>query len=365
MNTRLENLMQWLQEQNVEAAFLTSTPNVFYMTNFHCEPHERLLGLFVFQEKEPILICPKMEEGQARNAGWAHEIIGFTDTDKPWDMIAKAIQDRGIDASAVAIEKEHLNVERYEELAKLFPKAAFRSAEEKVRELRLIKDEKELSILRQAAYMADYAVGIGVEAIKEDRSELEVLAIIEHELKKKGIHKMSFDTMVLAGANSALPHGIPGANKMKRGDFVLFDLGVIIDGYCSDITRTVAFGDISEEQTRIYNTVLTGQLQAVEACKPGVTLGEIDNAARSVIADAGYGEFFPHRLGHGLGISVHEYPDVKEGNESLLKEGMVFTIEPGIYVPNAGGVRIEDDIYITKDGSEILTKFPKELQFVK
>ena len=175
---------------------------------------------------------------------------------------------------------------------------------------------------------------------------------------------MSFDTMVLAGANSALPHGIPGANKMKRGDFVLFDLGVIIDGYCSDITRTVAFGEISEEQTRIYNTVLAGQLQAVEACKPGVTLGAIDNAARSVIADAGYGDFFPHRLGHGLGISVHEYPDVKAGNESPLKEGMVFTIEPGIYVPNVGGVRIEDDIYITKDGSEILTKFPKELQFV-
>ena len=115
---------------------------------------------------------------------------------------------------------------------------------------------------------------------------------------------MSFDTMVLAGANSALPHGIPGANKMKRGDFVLFDLGVIIEGYCSDITRTVAFGEISEEQTRIYNTVLAGQLQAVEACKPGVTLGAIDNAARSVIADAGYGDFFPHRLGHGLGISV-------------------------------------------------------------
>lgn len=175
--------------KNVEAAFLTSTPNVFYMTNFHCEPHERLLGLFVFQEKEPILICPKMEEGQARNAGWAHEIIGFTDTDKPWDMIAKAIADRGIDANAIAIEKEHLNVERYEELTKLFPKAAFKSAEEKVRELRLIKDEKELSILRQAAYMADFAVEIGVNAIEENRSELEVLAIIEHELKKKAYIK--------------------------------------------------------------------------------------------------------------------------------------------------------------------------------
>lgn len=365
MNTRLEKLMQWLQEQNTEAAFLTSTPSVFYMTNFHCEPHERLLGLFVFQEKEPMLICPKMEEGHARGAGWTHEIIGYTDTDNPWDMIAKAIEARGIDAGTVAIEKEHLNVERYEYLSQLFPKATFRSAEEKVRELRLIKDEKELAILREAAAMADYAVEIGVNAIQENRSELEVLATIEHELKKKGIHKMSFDTMVLTGANSALPHGVPGANKMQRGDFVLFDLGVIIDGYCSDITRTVAFGEISDEQKRIYETVLKGQLNAVESCKPGATFSEIDRAARSVIADAGYGDFFPHRLGHGLGISVHEFPDVKEGNNSPLREGMVFTIEPGIYVPNLGGVRIEDDVYITKDGVEILTKFPKELQFVK
>lgn len=365
MNTRLEKLMQWLREQNMEAAFITSTENVFYMTNFHCEPHERLLGLFVFPEKEPMLICPKMEESQARTAGWAHEIIGFTDTDRPWDMIAKAIEKRGIDVKTIAIEKEHLNVERYEELTKLFSKATFRAAEEKVRELRLIKDAKELAILREAAAMADYAIEVGVSAIQENRSELEVLATIEHELKKKGIHKMSFDTMVLTGANSALPHGVPGANKMQRGDFVLFDLGVIIDGYCSDITRTVAFGDISEKQKHIYDTVLAGQLQAIEACKPGVTLGEVDRAARSVIEDAGYGDFFPHRLGHGLGISVHEYPDVKEGNNTPLREGMVFTIEPGIYVPNVGGVRIEDDIYVTENGVEILTKFPKELQFVK
>lgn len=357
--------MQWLREQDTGAAFITSTENVFYMTNFHCEPHERLLGLFVFPEKEPMLICPKMEEGKARTAGWAHEIIGFTDTDNIWDMITNAIAKRGIDARTVAIEKEHLNVERYEELTKLFPKATFRAAEEKMRELRLIKDAKELSILREAAAMADYAIEVGISAIQENRSELEVLATIEHELKKKGIHKMSFDTMVLTGANSALPHGIPGANKMQRGDFVLFDLGVIIDGYCSDITRTVAFGDISDEQKHIYDTVLTGQLQAIEACKPGVTFGEIDRAARSVIADAGYGDFFPHRLGHGLGISVHEYPDVKEGNNAPLCEGMVFTIEPGIYVPNVGGVRIEDDIYVTENGVEILTKFPKELQFVK
>ncbi len=364
MNQRLEKLTNWLKEQDIQAAFLSSTPNVFYMSKFHCEPHERLLGLFVFQEAEPLLICPKMEESAAKQT-WEYEVLGYTDTDDTWGMIRKALQARNIEGRTIAIEKEHLNVERYEHLRALFPQASFVSAETKMHELRLIKDEQELAILRQAAYMADFAVEVGVHEIAEGKTELEILATIENELKKKGINKMSFDTMVLAGANSALPHGEPGTNRIQPGDFVLFDLGVVIDGYCSDITRTVAFRSVNEEQQRIYDTVLAGQLKAIEACKPGVAIAEIDKAARSTIADAGYGQYFPHRLGHGLGISVHEYPSITDVNQNPLKEGMVFTIEPGIYVPNVGGVRIEDDVYVTKDGVEILTKFPKELQFVK
>ncbi|UOY94294.1 Xaa-Pro peptidase family protein [Ectobacillus sp. JY-23] len=365
MEHRLHNLMSWLQKQDIEAAFITSTSNVFYLTGFHCEPHERLLGVFVFPEKEPILICPKMEEGPARSAGWPHEIIGFSDTDNPWVLIEQAMQKRDISVRTIAVEKEHLNVERYEELLALFSGAAFVAAEAKLHELRLIKDEKELAILRQAAYMADWAVELGVSQIAEGKSEMEILGTIEYELKKKGISKMSFDTMVLAGANSALPHGEPGTNQIKRGDFVLFDLGVVIDGYCSDITRTVAFGDISEEQRNIYETVLTAQLQAIEASKPGAAIDTVDRAARSYIENAGYGAYFPHRLGHGLGISVHEYPSLTDANTSPLRTGMVFTIEPGIYVPNVGGVRIEDDIYVTTDGVEILTKYPKELHIIK
>ncbi|MFX3623923.1 MAG: M24 family metallopeptidase [Ectobacillus sp.] len=364
MKQRLQNLMQWLQTHDMEAAFLTSTPNVFYMSGFHCEPHERLLGLFVFQEKEPILICPKMEESQARAAGWEYEIIGYNDTDNPWIMISDAIIARRIDMRTLAVEKEHLNVERYENLIALFPQASFAAAEAKLHELRLIKDEKELGILRQAAEVADWAVELGVSQIAEGKTEMEILGAIEYELKKKGISQMSFATMVLAGANSALPHGEPSSNPIRRGDFVLFDLGVVIDGYCSDITRTVAFGHVSDEQKRIYDTVLAAQLKAIDACKPGISIDAVDRAARSYIEKAGYGDCFPHRLGHGLGISVHEYPSLTDANTTPLRTGMVFTIEPGIYVPNVGGVRIEDDVYITESGVEILTKYPKELQII-
>ena len=223
---------------------------------------------------------------------------------------------------------------------------------------------QEISLIREACKLADYAVEVGCAEIKEGKTELEIVAAIEYELKKKGITDMSFATMVLTGANGASPHGTPGQTKIQKGDFVLFDLGVIVDGYCSDITRTVAYGEINDKQKEIYDTVLKAQLAAIEASKPEVTCANVDLTARKIISDAGYGEYFPHRLGHGLGIGVHEYPSLTETNDLQLEAGMVYTIEPGIYVPNVAGVRIEDDILVTKNGVEILTKFPKELQYI-
>lgn len=365
MNQRLEKLQAWMKENNVDVSFLTSSENVFYVSGFYSDPHERLLALAVFQEAEPFLVCPSMEKGEAKKSGWEYEIIGYSDTDRPWDFIQKAIQSRINKVSKAAIEKEHLNVERYEELSLLFPNAMFISAEEKLRTLRMMKDAKELKIIEEACALADYAIEVGVSEIREGKTELEILSAIEYALKQKGVTEMSFATMVLTGANAASPHGTPGLTKVQKGDLVLFDLGVVVDRYCSDITRTVAYGDISAKQKEIYDTVLTAQLAAIEASKPGVTAAEVDLTARRIIAGGGYGEYFPHRLGHGLGISVHEYPSMTETNSLVLKEGMVYTIEPGIYVPEVAGVRIEDDIYITYDGAKVLTKYPKELQIVR
>ncbi len=351
-----------MKENDVQVCFLTSPENVFYLSGFNSDPHERLLGLAIFQEEEPFLICPGMEKDTARHAGWPYEIIGYSDIDQPWELVHNAVNKRVKSVLKIAIEKEHMNVERFETLKSLFSGAAFFSAEEKLRKQRMIKTESELVKLREACELADFAINSGMDEIKEGKTELEVLAAVEYELKKKGVSQMSFATMVLTGSNAASPHGIPGQTKIKKGDLVLFDLGVIVDGYCSDITRTVAYGDINEKQLDVYNTVLKAQLAAIEAIKPGVPCSEIDLTARRIIADAGYGEFFPHRLGHGLGISVHEYPSVTEKNPLVLEEGMVFTVEPGIYVPDIAGVRIEDDVLVTATGCEILTKFPKNLQ---
>jgi Xaa-Pro dipeptidase len=365
MNHRLEKLQTWMKENNIEVSFVTSSENVFYLTGYYTNPHERLLALAVFQVEEPFLVCPGMEAHEAKRSGWEHEIIGFSDIDNPWEMVLNSINKRISGVVKVAIEKEHMNVERYEQLSMLFPKAAFVSAEEKLRKLRMIKDAKELKIIEEACALADYAVEFGVSEIKEGKTELDVLNAVEYALKKKGVTEMSFATMVLTGANAASPHGNPGETKIQKGDFVLFDLGVVVDRYCSDITRTVAYGDINDKQKEIYDTVLKAQLAALEVSKPGITAAEVDLTARRVISEAGYGEYFPHRLGHGLGIGVHEYPSMTETNQLVLEEGMVYTIEPGIYVPEVAGVRIEDDVFVTADGVKILTKFPKELQIIK
>jgi Xaa-Pro dipeptidase len=364
MKKRLEAFHNWLVEEKIDVAILTSSENVFYYSNFFSDPHERVLAIVLFQNEAPFLVCPQMEVETARAAGFDQTIIGYKDTENAWDKVTAEIDKRVSQVNRVAVEKTHMNMERYEILQKAYPNSQFISAEEKLNQLRTIKDQVEIEKLRKACELADYAIEVGVNAIKEGISELEIVAAIEYEMKKKGVQKMSFETTVLAGAKAASPHGVPGMATVKKGDFVLFDLGIVYEGYCSDITRTVAFGDVSEENRKVYDTVLQAQLAAVEASRPGITCAELDQTARKMISNAGYGEYFTHRLGHGLGISVHEYPSITETNELKLQPGMVYTIEPGIYIPEKVGVRIEDDIVITKDGAEVLTKYPKELQVI-
>ncbi|KGX85140.1 M24 family metallopeptidase [Pontibacillus litoralis] len=365
MDHRLHKLTDWMKREKVDVVFLNSTENVFYFTQFHTDPHERLMGLFVFQEEEPLFVVPGMEKEQAKAAGWKHEIIGYYDHENPWDMIHTALIKRTVSASVVAFEQEVVSYRRSQAFLAMFPEASIRSVDETLNRMRVVKDDKEIAIMKKAAQLADYGVEVGVQTIREGITEMEVLATIEYELKKKGVREMSFSTMVLFGEKSGQPHGNPGERVLQSGDFVLFDLGVVLDGYTSDITRTVLFKEGTDAQKAMYHTVLQAQLAALQASKPGARIGDLDMVARNVITEAGYGELFPHRIGHGLGINVHEYPSMSHLNDELLEEGMTYTIEPGIYDSVIGGVRIEDDVLVTSDGFETLTKYPKELQIIK
>lgn len=361
---KITQLKNYLNEFDIEAAFITNPDNVFYVSGFKSNPHERLLGVMVFKEAEPFLICPKMEMPDAKSAGWAGDIVGHADTEDSMEMLYRTASDRMGKSGKMAIEKSHMTVDRFEALSGLFSTTEFIALDNKINAMRVTKDEDELQILREAAELADYAIEVGARTLKEGITEIEVMTEIELALKKRGVTHMSFDTTVLSGPKAASPHGKTGDRKIQKGDLVLFDLGVVHKGYCSDITRTLAFGEPNEEQKAVYNTVLEAELAAVNAVRPGVTAAELDAASRSVIENAGYGEYFTHRLGHGLGISVHEYPSLHGANNMAMEAGMVFTIEPGIYVPGKVGVRIEDDVAVTENGVEVLTKYPKELQII-
>lgn len=362
---KIQDVQQFLHDENLDAALITTPDNVFYVSGFKSEPHERLLGVMVFKEAEPFVICPLMEVPDLKSSGWTFEAVGHQDTEDAWEVLAAAARKRDVSLEKIAIEKSHLTVERMERMEELFEGATFSRIDEKLNSLRNIKSEEELVKLRKAAELADYAIEVGCKEIAEGKTELEILMAIEFEMKRKGAEKMSFDTMVLSGPKTASPHGKPGSRKIQKGDFILFDLGVVYEGYCSDITRTVAFGEPSEKQREIYETVRKAEQAAIDLVRPGVKARDLDKAARDVITEAGYGEYFTHRLGHGLGISVHEFPSITGTNDLELQEGMVFTIEPGIYNPEITGVRIEDDVVVTANGVEVLTKFPKDLKIIE
>lgn len=358
---QVERIQSFLKSNNIDAAFITTPDNVFYFTGFRSNPHERLLGVLIFKDATPFIICPQMEVPDALATGWTGDIVGHQDTENAWDIVVQTIQNKVGVINSLAIEKAHLTVERQEALLERIPAIQISRIDEAINKLRVIKTEDELVNMRKAAELADFAIEVGCKEIAEGKTELEILNAIENAIKEKGGYQMSFDTMVLSGPKTASPHGNPGDRKIQKGDFILFDLGVVYNGYCSDITRTVAFGEPTEEKREVYETVRRAEEAAVNAVKPGVTAMELDKIARDVITDAGYGEYFTHRLGHGLGISVHEFPSITGVNEMKLETGMVFTIEPGIYHPDITGVRIEDDVVVTENGVEVLTKFPKEL----
>ena len=234
-------------------------------------------------------------------------------------------------------------------------------AEEALSALRAVKDGAEIAAMEKAIAVAERALGRIVPRIKIGLSERQVAAMLTQELLASGADSIAFGPIVATGPNGALPHATPTDRKLQRGDLLVVDWGVYVDDYPSDLTRTFAVGEIDPELRRIYDTVRLANEEARKAARPGVSGREVDRVARDVIEDAGYGEYFIHRTGHGLGLEVHEAPDASPTNTRPLTPGNVFTIEPGIYLPDRGGVRIEDNVVVTADGCRTMTSFSRDL----
>lgn len=360
--TKLEQLQQSINEQHLDAAYISDPMTINYLTGFYSDPVERVLALLLFSDHDPFLFAPALEVEAIKDTGWQYPVYDYLDHEQPFKMIADHIHTLAGTPVNWGIEGDSLTVDRLRSLESVLPNAKFNTdLSPLIAKMRMIKSDDEIAKLNEAGKWADFAFKVGFEAVQVGKTEQQVAAELEYALKQHGINKMSFDTLVQAGPHAAEPHGATSTNKIENNQLVLFDLGTVFEGYISDASRTVAVGTLNDKQQEIYKVCLEAQLAAQDAAKPGITAEELDKVARNIISKAGYGEYFIHRLGHGMGSSEHEFPSIMEGNSLELQPGMCFSIEPGIYIPGFAGVRIEDCVHITESGCEPFTHTSKEL----
>jgi Xaa-Pro aminopeptidase len=265
----------------------------------------------------------------------------------------------------IGFESAFLPFSAYQFLSeRLAKEARLVPLEKELRNLRAVKDGQELTLLRRAIDISSKAYSRATEKLKEGAVEREIALEMEFFMKGGGADAIGFDIIIASGNRSALPHGKAGDKRVERGEFILIDFGSGFQGYHSDQTRTVVCGSPSPEQQKIYGIVREAHDKAIEKVRPGIPIAEVDGAARDHIRNQGYGDYFGHGTGHGIGLAVHEDPAVNGENTDLLQEGMVFTIEPGIYIPDRGGVRIEDMVLVTPHGVDILTYLPNDLKMI-
>ncbi|PJK17601.1 Xaa-Pro dipeptidase [Chryseomicrobium excrementi] len=348
---KLKKLRQALQQADLPALLVTSAHSRRYLTGF-----TGTAGVAVITANEAFFITDFRYTEQANDQIEGYEIIEQKTT--LIEAVAQLVEDKQL--TKLGFEQDAMTYAEYDRYANAL-KAELVPTSGLVEKIRLIKTEDELTIIKQACKIADDAYEHILTFIKPGMTELEVSNELEFFMRKQGATSSSFDIIVASGTRSALPHGVATDKVIESGDFVTLDFGAYYNGYVSDVTRTLAVGQPSDKLKEIYQVVLDSQLLALEKIKPGMTGKEVDAISRDYIASKGYGEAFGHSLGHGIGLEVHEGPGLSSRSDVVLEPGMVITIEPGIYLPGIGGVRIEDDALVTETGVEKLTHTSKEL----
>ena len=359
---RVNNLTRQILAHGVDGVALVPGPNMMYLSGIHAHLSERPIVLFFPADDEPAIIIPVLEAMKARDAGIAEErIFAWSDQEGYTGAFQQACAHLELSDYLLGVEALHMRVLEWELLKRYAPGLATTHAEPIVMALRLIKDEAELAAMDRAVAVAEKAMGELVPHIKTGMTEKQVAALLTRLLLEGGADAIAFSPIVAAGPNSASPHAAATNRRLQEGDLLVIDWGCTVDDYPSDITRTFAVGAIDPELRRVYDVVRLANEQGKLATRPGASGQEVDRAAREVIEDSGYGEYFIHRTGHGLGLEIHEPPFIMPGNREPLAAGNVFTVEPGIYLPERGGVRIEDDVVVTADGYRSLTTFTPDL----
>jgi Xaa-Pro dipeptidase len=365
-SSRLFKLSESLRTSGLDALVLNAGPSLVYLTGLHFHLSERPVAALFTSDHEPIIILPELE--LLKVAGLPNEIKAFPYGENPaeWEgVFRKAVTTLKLDGKRVGMEPRQMRLLEYRLVKSGAPEAAFPDGSEVVSSLRVCKDADEVAAIRKAVIVAQSALEATIPLIKAGMTEKEVASELVIQLLQHGSQsEMPFVPIVSGGPNSANPHASPSDRKIRPGDLLVVDWGAGVDGYVSDLTRTLAVGEVEAEYRKIHQIVLDANAAGRAAGKPGVPCGNVDLAARTVIEKGGYGKYFTHRTGHGIGMEGHEDPYMRSDNMQFLEPGMVYTVEPGIYLPERNGVRIEDNVVITEAEAECLSDMGRELRVV-
>lgn len=351
---RIEKLREKMKENCLDGVLLVGDPNRNYMSGFTGDESFAVIGL-----DRSIFITDSRFTEQAKAQVKNFEIRQYNG--KIEEFLNDVVEELGI--KTLGFEEDILTFDKYCLYAKNMS-CQLVPMEGMVEKLRIVKDSDEVAAIRKAASIADEAFMKILQFVKPGMTEREVGVELEYWLKRFGASGLSFPSIVASGERSSLPHGQATDKVIRMGDFLTLDFGCVYNDYCSDMTRTIVMGNATEKMIEVYNIVLKAQEAALKSFKPGVTGSEVDKVARDIIKENGYGNYFGHGLGHGVGREIHENPRVSPMGNTVLRAGMVVTDEPGIYLPNEFGVRIEDLVFITENGCEVLSKSPKDMIFI-
>ncbi|MCI0554285.1 MAG: Xaa-Pro peptidase family protein [Anaerolineae bacterium] len=363
---RFDRLNASLRTSELDAVILNPGPTLTYLTGLHFHLMERPVVLLFAKDQDPAIVLPELELQKVASLPYKLHVFSYPENPAEWDSaFRKAVQALGLDGKRIGVEPRQLRLLEFRHVKNGAPEADYPDASDVLSGLRLRKDKAEVDAMRHAVKIAQDALEATIPSIKVGMTERELASELVVQLLKHGSDsEMPFAPIVSAGPNGANPHASPTDRKLQKGDLLVIDWGASHAGYISDLTRTFAVGEVDAEYEKIHKIVQKANAAGRAAAKPDVPCADVDKAARDVIEKSGYGVYFTHRTGHGIGMEGHEEPYMRGDNMQLLEPGMAFTIEPGIYLPGRNGVRIEDNVVITEAGADVLSDMPREMRVV-
>ncbi|HYE81789.1 MAG TPA: Xaa-Pro peptidase family protein [Clostridia bacterium] len=362
-NSKVGELSRKLKSAGLDAIIVGPSPDLEYLSGLHFHPDERFKALLTLVDGRFFHIIPELYYEEAREKlGSEAKIYVWSDSDGFLSAVNKAKNEYGINGMTIGVNDGVRAVDLLD--MKECLEVSFKNGTGVLERMRLIKSGEERDFLRKAADIADRVMSEVIKYIRPGLLERDISNKIEELFLEYGGQGLAFDSIVASGPNTSRPHYNKDDRRIEEKDIIILDFGCRYNGFCSDISRTVFVGEPTEEQRKIFDIVVTANTKAEELVKPGVTAGQVDLAARTVIREAGYGHCFLNRTGHGIGMAVHEGPYIKEGNTEVLEPGMTFSVEPGIYIAGRFGMRVENIVLVTENGREILNKSTKDIIIV-